>query len=128
MLLNTALEKYISDVDEAIHRLEDAYIELYEVEVLTSERLNIRLRIRMCGGFLLELNEAVIAEEKFIHQLGYRYHFQDANNNLVFRYDNTHHFPELKSFPNHKHLTDGVVEAEKPDIVSVIKEASEIGS
>jgi Family of unknown function (DUF6516) len=41
--------------------------------------------------------------------IDYRYHFQDAQNNLIFRYDSTPHFPELHSFPHHKHLPDQVI-------------------
>nr|WP_253881088.1 MULTISPECIES: DUF6516 family protein [Microcystis] len=37
--------------------------------------------------------------------LDYRYHFQDEQNNLVFRYDSTPHFPNLSTFPHHKHLS-----------------------
>ena len=125
MLLNSALEKYISDLDDVIHSLEDAYVEAYYVEALTEDRINIRLRIRMIDGFLLELNEAAIAEDHFIRHLGYRYHFQDGQNNLIFRYDNTPHFPHLNSHPDHKHLINEVVEASKPNIESVIREASE---
>jgi len=125
MLLNSALEKYISDLDEVIHCLEDAYIEMYEMEILTRNRLNIRLRIRMGDGSLLELNEATVSEDNSIRHLGYRHHFQDGKNNLIFRYDNTPHFPHLKSHPDHKHLENEVVEAAKPDIEFVIREAAD---
>ena len=125
MLLNSSLEKYISDLDKVIHCLEDAYVEVYEIEILTNDRLNLRLRIRIGYGFLLELNEAAVAEQHFIRHLGYRYHFQNGHNNLIFRYDNTPHFPKLKSHPDHKHLINEVVEAKKPDIGSVIREASD---
>lgn len=69
------------------------------------------------------MNEAVIGEEERVRHLGYRYHFQDANNNLVFRYDNTPHFPEVENFPHHKHLPNGVAPAEQPSIVEVLEEA-----
>ena len=124
MLLNSTLEQYLLDLEQLLHYLEDAYIELFEEEIVTNERLNLRLRIRMGNNFLLEVNEAVIAEENAIQHLGYRYHFQDGLNNLIFRYDNTPHFPKLNGFPNHKHLPKGVIEAEKPDISNVIQEAS----
>ena len=38
-----------------------------------------------------------------IDHLLYRYHFQDKNNDLIFRYVNTPHFPGLNTYPNHKH-------------------------
>lgn len=72
---------------------------------------------------MLELNEAVVAEGGNIIHLGYRYHLQDAQNNLVFRYDNTPHFPETESFPHHKHVPDKVAAVEQPSILKVIEEA-----
>ncbi len=125
MLLNSTLQKYIVTLEKAVRSLDEAYVELYEEEVITEDRLNIRLRIRMSDDFLLELNEAVVAEEQLIRHLGYRYHFQDGQNNLIFRYDDTPHFPELSSFPHHKHLKKKVIEAKKPDLSSVIAEASD---
>jgi hypothetical protein len=57
-----------------------------------------------------------------ITAIDYRYHFQDEQNNLIFRYDNTPHFPDLSSFPHHKHLGDRVVACEQPDISQVIQD------
>jgi len=42
MLLNPALEKYLSDLEVAIRGLIDAYIERYEEEIITSDRINLR--------------------------------------------------------------------------------------
>ncbi len=85
--------------------------------------MNLRIRVRFLSGYLLELNEAAIVEAGHIRHLGYRYHFQNSQNNLVFRYDNTPHFPEINSFPHHKHLKDNVVAVDKPSILKVIEEA-----
>ena len=41
----------------------------------------------------------------------YRYHFMDGHEQLVFRYDNAPHHPEVATFPNHKHLPAGLVES-----------------
>lgn len=122
MLLDL-LSRYLENVEDAIRNLQDAYVERYEEEILAKDRINLRIRVRFLTGFLLELNEAVIVEADCIKHLGYRYHFQDRQNNLVFRYDNTPHFPKLKSFPHHKHYKDKVVDVEKPSILNVIEEA-----
>jgi len=59
MLLNSSLKEFLLKVEKEIHNLKDAYVELFEEELLAEDRLNIRLRIRMDNGSLLELNEAV---------------------------------------------------------------------
>ena len=49
---------------------------------------------------------------------------QDEKNNLVFRYDNAPHFPEIDTFPHHKHLPETVIGVKKTSIIDVIKEIS----
>jgi hypothetical protein len=122
MLLDL-LSQYLGDVAAEVRELEDAKVERYEEEILAANRVNLRIRIRFLSGYLLELNEAAIVEAEHIRHLGYRYHFQNSQNNLVFRYDNTPHFSEINSFPHHKHLKDNVVAVDKPSILKVIEEA-----
>jgi len=125
MLLDI-LSKYLNEVEGAVRNLQGAYVERYEEEILTADRINLRIRIRFQTGHMLEINESIIGEKSQIIHLGYRYHFQDAKNNMVFRYDNTPHFPELDSFPHHKHLYDGVIPFDQPSIVEVIDEAKSL--
>jgi len=117
------LSRYLRDVEGEVRRLKDAYVERYEEEILAVNRVNLRVRVRFPSGYMLELNEAVIVEKGQLMHLGYRYHFQDKQNNLVFRYDNTPHFPGLEGFPHHKHLSDKVSGADEPSILNVIEEA-----
>jgi len=120
------LSRYLRDVEAAVGKLEGAYIERYEEEILAVNRVNLRIRVRFQSGYMLELNEAVIGEADHLRHLGYRYHFQDRQNNLVFRYDNTPHFPGLEGFPHHKHLPDKVAGAEEPSILKVIEQARQL--
>lgn len=117
------LVRYLKDIEFAIQGLKDCYIERYEEEILVSNRANMRIRIRFLNGYLLELNEAIVVEAGYIRRLGYRYHFQDKQNNLIFRYDNTPHFPALNNFPHHKHLPDEIVDIEEPSVLKIIDEA-----
>jgi len=116
---------YLKEVEKAIGDLRDAYVELYEEEFLGNERVNLRIRVRFYNGCLLQLNEAVIFQTKIEH-LGYRYHFQDKNSGLVFRYDNTPHFPDLANFPHHKHNPAGTESSKSPSIFTAIAEAAEL--
>lgn len=124
-MLLEPLRHYLQEVECAVGNLQGVYVERYQEEIFTPERLNLRIRIRFSQGFLLELNEAVVVEAGTIGQLAYRYHFQDERNRVIFRYDNTPHFPELKNFPHHKHLEGGIKDCEKPSIVQVIEEAAQ---
>jgi len=125
MLLDVLI-RYLEDIESAVCKLSDVYVEQYEEEHLTPDRVNLRIRIRFAKGYLLELNEANIVEHGNIKHLGYRYHFQDEKNELIFRYDNTPHYPNLKSFPHHKHSSREVIAAEKPSILTVLEEVKSI--
>jgi hypothetical protein len=46
-----------------------------------------------------------------LNKINYAYHLQDQAGKLVFRYDNEPHYPELATFPHHKHVSGGVPEA-----------------
>ncbi|HLA27305.1 MAG TPA: DUF6516 family protein [Syntrophales bacterium] len=117
------MSKYLESVERAVRKLEGAYVERYEEEILAVNRINLRIRIRFQTGHILELNEAIIGEKNQIMHIGYRYHFQDRNNSVVFRYDNTPHFQELDTYPRHKHLSERVIAVERPTIIDVIEEA-----
>ncbi|MFM2381184.1 MAG: hypothetical protein RLZZ143_3767 [Cyanobacteriota bacterium] len=120
------LSDYLNQVEQAIVQCENAYVELYQEEILTSPRANLRIRLRFKQTHLLEINEAIVITDNYLEFLDYRYHFQDEKNNLVFRYDSTPHFPNLSTFPHHKHLPNDVISCHKPEITQVLKEATEL--
>ena len=94
MLLNR-LSKYLESVEKAIRKLEGAYVERYEEEILTVNRVNLRIRVRFQTGHMLEINEAIIGQESQIMHIGYRYHFQDINNSVSFGMTTRHIFQSL---------------------------------
>jgi len=125
-MLHEILSDYLDEIAARLKTLKNCHFEKYEEEILTPKRVNLRARIRFANGCLLELNEAVVLEGKTLKHLNYRYHFQDDRNQLIFRYDDTPHFPKLKTFPHHKHIPDKVVNAKRPSILDVIDEARKV--
>ncbi|RJQ16714.1 MAG: hypothetical protein C4560_09185 [Nitrospiraceae bacterium] len=124
-MLHEVLAAYLERVERAILQCHNAYVERYTEEILTSDRASIRIRIRFEQGHLLEINEAVVIVDNKLVALDYRYHCQDEQNRLVFRYDSTPHFPYLPNSPYHKHLPDKVIASDQPDIEQVVQEAME---
>ena len=116
------IKKYLLELESSFNKLESCYIERYEEEILTPERVNIRIRVRFLNGYILAWNESLIKEGMDIIHLGYRYHFQDSNNKIIFRYDNAPHFPQLETFPHHKHLSNNVIAVKRPAISELLKE------
>ena len=126
MMLLKLLSDYLNQVEQAIVQCENAYVEPYQEEILTSQRANLRIGLRFKQTHLLEINEAIVITDNYLEFLDYRYHLQDEKNNLVFRYDSTPHFPNLSTFPHHKHLPNDVISCHKPEINQVLKEATEL--
>jgi Family of unknown function (DUF6516) len=125
-MLPSLLSDYLNQVEQAVLQHSNGYVERYEEELLTPQRANLRIRLRFNQTHLLEINEAIVVADDQLEFLDYRYHFQDEQNRLIFRYDSTPHFPNLPTFPHHKHLPDAVIPSEKPAITQVLQEASTV--
>ena len=73
------------------------------------------------GGSRLHVREFVFTRSEVIRDT-YVYHYQDADEKLIFRYDNTGHFPNLPNFPHHKHTPSEVIPSSGPDLKTVLDE------
>ena len=58
----------------------------------------------------------------------YSFHYQDSEEIMVFRYDDTEHYPDLPNFPHPKHVgsSQEVVSAQPPDLMSDLQEIEQI--
>lgn len=77
--------------------------------------------IRFVDGSVLHFKEYIDAVNQKVGKLSYSYHYQDADNRLIFRYDNAAHRPSL-SFAEHKHLHDQIIAASAPKLEDVLSE------
>ena len=74
------------------------------------------------NGCHLHFRELVTTEPN-IQRISYTYHFQSAEGKMIFRYDDSDHFPNLLSAPHHKHTGENdVIAANAPDLQSVLHE------
>ena len=54
----------------------------------------------------------------------YRFHYMTDNRQMLFRYDNAPHHPDVSSFPHHKHTSTDEVQSDIPSIKDVLNEIS----
>lgn len=74
---------------------------------------HLRARLTLTDGSLLEFSEYVQhTPDGQINIVTYSYHWADAHGDLIKRWDNTPHFPNLPGFPHHIH--DGPADAVSP--------------
>ncbi|MBI5653165.1 MAG: hypothetical protein HZC40_22380 [Chloroflexi bacterium] len=79
--------------------------------------------LRFTNGAELHLREFVDLTQAE-PRLMYAYHYQDANHNLIFRYDNAAHRPPLAQ-TEHKHISDQVIAFHAPTLTQVLDEIQE---
>lgn len=118
------LVAYFEAIEQQLLTSSSVYVEQFSATILSPERANLKLRVRVKARYLLAVSEAILVSGRQITQIDYRYHFQDENNQLIFRYDSTPHFPNLASFPHHNHLPSDVISVDKPELIEVLREAS----
>ena len=70
----------------------------------------------------LEFLEVVDTEQE--NKLKYRYHYMDTSQNLIFRYDNAPHYPQVDSFPHHKHVGERVQASAEPKLRDILFEVA----
>lgn len=119
------LDAYLRDVSRLVSGWDDTIVERYDQELVSDRQVNLRIRMTMGGGYLLAISEAIRVENGALVFLSYSYHFQDAANRMIFRYDDTPHHRHLSTSPHHKHLSDAVLPSAKPTIGQVLQEATD---
>ena len=100
----------------------------YQVTQFQMIGSNLRLKVNMSftDGSVLFIKEIMIDGQ----QRKYAYHWQDHQRQLICRWDNAPDWPDVSTFPHHKHLPTGVeasVEIEAAAIFTAIKTHFETG-
>lgn len=119
------IAEYFKSVKKRI--LTDSFIVDFEVlkERDRSKNGHLRVRIFFQNESMLEFSEYL--EENVNNEVvlvSYSYHWIDKNGNLLRRWDNTPHFPDLPNAPHHIHEGEtGEVTPGKPtNIFAVLDE------
>lgn len=81
----------------------------------------LRADLYMHDGSVLYVREFVISHPEVTKDV-YAYHYQDSFGRLIFRYDNARHFPQLPTFPHHKHTPSGIIAVAEPKLEDVLCE------
>jgi hypothetical protein len=84
----------------------------------------LRVSLALSDGGSAELFEYVADVGGRIHLAKYSFHWQDAQGNLLRRWDNAPHYPSLPNAPHHLHAGSGPAQGitQVPDLFLVIGE------
>jgi len=119
--------EYLDAVKERL--LTDPVVSSFRIirERVTLTDGHLRARLALSDSSLFEFSEYVQrSPDGQINVVIYSYHWADADGNLIRRWDNTPHFPDLPGFPHHIHDgRTGTVGAGRPvSISSVLDEVA----
>ncbi|MCL4262367.1 MAG: hypothetical protein KJ069_04100 [Anaerolineae bacterium] len=117
-----------------LHRLYDTIISRGYVEVeqlafdnRSNRRGTISGRLKFHDGSLLDFGEVLIVQNRQVGKLRYAYHYQNVSSEVIFRYDNAPHYPNLPTHPHHKHVGSTAVEPSlAPDLSEVLREIEQL--
>ena len=113
---------YLTRLENTLRSRQD-----YEIEQMLSDTFStgalFRARLRFYDNSTLYAAEELESlGQREVERIEYAFHYQRADGTLIFRYDNSPHYPNLPTFPNHKHTPDGVIATEPPDLADVLRE------
>ena len=116
------LYSYLARLEDTLRSRQDIEIRGLQI-TLTTVGAILRVELRFYDGSQLSVVEEIErVGHREIRRVAYKFHYQRADGTLVFRYDNAPHYPEVPTFPHHKHIGDSVVASEGPDLSDVLRE------
>ncbi len=122
------IAEYFESVKDRL--LADSFVFDFKVVKYVDRSKNGHLRVRVVFSdeSRLDFSEFVeqVAEDE-IRLTTYSYHWLDKNDNLIRRWDNALHFPNLENFPHHIHIGENEVAPGAPtNIFAILDEIAKI--
>lgn len=92
------------------------------VEVTFQQELDVHLGRGFIKGRLVFIDGSVLefAEQLPVQRRRFRFHYMDAENHLICRWDSAPHYPDLRTFPFHLHTPQGVQEHQAITLLEVL--------
>lgn len=111
-----------------MHELLEEYkgiIADYEILTYEAEGSNIRLKLNITF-----IDQSCLFVRDYIFEgerRKYSFHWQDPWGNLLIRWDNAPHWPQIDTYPHHKHLgaVDRVEPSEQTELKEVLEEIAQ---
>ncbi|GBD97212.1 MAG TPA: hypothetical protein ENG83_02405 [Nitrospirae bacterium] len=117
------LTEYLSGITETIKEYSKTGL-ILSSELIADARTEkmglIKGKLTFIDGSKLFMTEYLDLRYK-MEKLAYSFHYQDKEDNLMFRYDNAFHKPPL-SYTDHKHIKGNIQESDVPDIKDILEE------
>lgn len=122
--MNLTLRQYFEAIEACL--IESPVIVSYRIvsQEITAADGKLRIKASTSNGGQAEFFVYATESPGGIQTLKYSFHWQDAQGQLIKRWDNAPHYPDLPNTPHHVHEADGTVSgmAHVPNFSLVIEE------
>jgi len=115
--------EYYSGLQAAIHGVPQVWRSDLRFEEIDEHECYVSGLLLLTGGYELYVAEYVITSPTEA-RLKYRYHLQTPDGQLVSRWDNAPHHPDVATFPDHRHDGQGEVCSSPPMTVPAALDAA----
>ena len=117
------VKKYFASLEEQIS-LFQSIISTYKI---TTKYYSLSKGFVSCNIVFIDKSKLSFKEVKdieFHKKDKYSYNYMDFSGKMIFRFDNAYHYPEIKTYPHHKHLPNNIIESDEPELIDVLIEIS----
>lgn len=118
------IREYFDEIKEVIDQYSATRFVLdaiVEFDIRPGEQGYLKGAIYFADNSVLHFKEFIDTIEEIVDKLMYVYHYQYLESQLIFRYDNARHKPEL-AFIEHQHLPQQIIEFSAPSLSDVLEE------
>jgi len=119
------LNRYFNRLYDTIISRDYIEVEYLVFDSLPMSRGSIEGRLIFPSESLLEFFEVVLLRKNKIKKIRYAYHYQNKDGEIIFRYDNSPHYPDINTYPHHKHVGSQIEPAEIHDLSEILREIEE---
>jgi len=101
----------------------EGYIRNYRVDAFeqVGNNLKIYVTIHFKNASLLYIKEILIRGKR-----KYAYHWQDSDESLICRWDNAPDWPDIETYPHHKHFQEELMPSYETEAKEIFKKIKEI--
>ncbi len=96
------------------HLIKSFHVSLYEQE---GEMFRFKAQVTFTDDSTLFIKEYLFENK----QRKYAYHWTDTHENLICRWDNANHWPNISTSPHHKHTGKKVFESTETSVGDVLE-------
>jgi hypothetical protein len=122
---NPVIQKFVAEIEKTV---DSSTIVLFS-NILKyfgpgEETVYLKGQLTIIDSSILEISIFATESGKKITIDKYRLHYMNDAGQMVFRYDNSPHHPEIASFPYHKHTPGEIKPSNIPSIKDILNEIS----